>query len=257
MSVRSLYRVLPVAGLLLGVACSGDLTGANKQAVSFSFTSKASTAVGALRTASEVAGAASNLEISNVQVVISKIELDRTGAADCVAEVESSGDDHAQIGEECEDVERDPVLVTLPVDGTLQAAFTVPLSEGTYTELEAKLEPARSDAVAFNSANPGMVGKSIQVTGKFNGVDFTFTSSVRASIEMEFATPLVIDANTKNTTINLNVGKWFLDSAGNAIDPNTQDPALLQQINDNIRRSIHAFEDDDHSGTDDHRGISG
>jgi hypothetical protein len=85
---------------------------------------------------------------------------------------------------------------------------------------------------------------------------FVFTSSVRAGLEMSFNPPLVIDATTTNATVSIDVSKWFLDSSGNAIDPNSATPgsAALQKIEDNIRRSFHAFEDDDESGTDDHGG---
>jgi hypothetical protein len=40
------------------------------------------------------------------------------------------------------------------------------------------------------------------------------------------------------------------------IDPTSATPGstALQKIEDNIRRSFHAFEDDDESGTDDHGG---
>jgi hypothetical protein len=71
---------------------------------------------------------------------------------------------------------------------------------------------------------------------------------------MEFDPPLVIDATTTNATVSLDVAKWFLDRNGNAIDPSaaTAGSDALSRIEDNIRRSFHAFEDEDHSGEDDH-----
>jgi hypothetical protein len=73
---------------------------------------------------------------------------------------------------------------------------------------------------------------------------------------MSFNPPLVIDATTTNATVSIDVSKWFLDSSNNVIDPNSATPgsAALQQIEDNIRRSFHAFEDDAESGIDDHSG---
>jgi len=80
--------------------------------------------------------------------------------------------------------------------------LNVPLADGTYEKLEAKLEPARSDATTFNTANPNLVGKSVRIEGTYKGAAFVFTSSVRRSLEMSFNPPLVIDATTKNATVS-------------------------------------------------------
>jgi hypothetical protein len=251
--------VLAVGAL---TACSSDLTGGGSRQpvqVSFISNSPSAPATGIRMSPDVTVGAAGDLVLTKVQVVLDKIELDRNGTSSCVAEIEDSGDDHAQVGAECEDISRDPVLVDIPVDGTLHGVLNVPLSEGTYAQLEAKLEPARAEATAFNAANPNMVGNSVRVEGTFKGTAFVFTSSVRRSLEMRFDPPLVIDATTKNATVNLDVGKWFLDSAGNAIDPTTatEGSAARQQIEDNIERAFHAFEDEHESGVDDHSGHDG
>jgi hypothetical protein len=264
MNVRSRHGIKPVASVIALAAlaaCSGDLTGANKQLVKLSFTTNTSSIpASAIRMSPNlVVGPAGDLVLTKVQVVIGKIELDRTGSADCVAEIEAAGDDHAHIGSECEDVSRDPVLVDIPVDATLHPVLNVPVSEGTYSELEAKLEPARDNATAFNAANPNLVGKSVRVEGTYKGVPFVFTSSARTSLEMSFDPPLVVDATTKNATVSLDVGKWFLDASGAVIDPSTAaaGSANLQRIEDNIHRTFHAFEDEHESGIDDHSGHDG
>jgi hypothetical protein len=194
-----------------------------------------------------------DLVLTKVQLVMDKIELNETESTSCVSEIEDSGDDHAEAGAECEDVSRDPVLIDVPLDATLRTALSVPLPAGTFTKLEAKLEPARDNAAAFNTANPNLVGKSVRVEGTYKGTPFVFTSAVRAGLEMSFNPPLVIDATTTNATVNIDVAKWFLNSSGSVIDPSTATPgsSALQSIEDNIRRSFHAFEDDDESGTDD------
>lgn len=258
-SLRSIV-LMTAAGAL--AACSSDLTGANKQMVQFSFTSNATATAAASRSipaSFDISVGSSGLVIQSVQMVIDKIELDQTGTANCVAEIESTGDDHASIGSDCEDVARDPVLIDVPVDQTLHATLNVPLAAGTYSQLEAKLEPAPAAATTFNSLNSALVGKSVVVKGMYNGAAFTFTSSVRTSLEMSFNPPLVVDATTKNTSISVDVSKWFIDSSGAVIDPNTATPgsAKLLAVEDNIRRSFHAFEDDAESGVDDHRGHTG
>jgi hypothetical protein len=263
MTVSFLQNIKPLAGVVLVsaiAACSGDVTGSqNLHPVKLSFTSGASSAVSNSAPRSSLAvGSAGNFTITKVQLVMDKIELNDGETTNCVDEIEATGDDHGEVGSECEDVSRDPILVDIPVDGTLKAALNVPLPAGSYSKLEAKLEPARDNATAFNTANTNLVGKSVRVEGTFGdaATPFVFTSSVRAGLEMSFNPPLVIDATTTNATISIDVSKWFLDSSNNVIDPTSATPGstALQKIEDNIRRSFHAFEDDDESGTDDHGG---
>ena len=258
MDARYLYnfKLAGVVALSTLAACSSDLTGGNRQPVQLSFTTKvASAPFAGIRMSPDVTvGAAGDLILTKVQLVVGKIELDQNDQTNCVAEIEATGDDHADVGQECEDISRDPVLVNIPLDDAAHSVINVPLAPGSYTKLEAKLEPARDNATAFNTANQNLVGKSVRVEGTYKTVPFVFTSSVRAGLEMEFNPPLVIDATTMNATVSLDVRKWFLDSSNAAIDPTTATPgsAVLQQIEDNIRRSFHAFQDNDESGVDDH-----
>lgn len=263
MTLRFLQNMKPLAGLILAsgiAACSSDPIGANLHSVKLSVTSSvlSTPASGAAFRSNLTVGTAGNFTITKAQVVVDKIELNEGETTSCVGEIEATGDDHGAAGTECEDVSRDPVLVEIPVDGTLMAALNVPLAAGTYSKLEAKLEPARDNATAFNAANTNLVGKSVRVEGTYGnpGVAFVFTSSVRAELEMSFSPPLVIDATTTNATVSIDIAKWFLDSSNNVIDPNTATAgtAALQKIEDNIRRSFHAFEDDHESGIDDHSG---
>jgi hypothetical protein len=259
MNTRHLWNLKPLAGIVALstlAACSSDLTGANRQPVQLSFTTNASSAPAAgIRMSPDLTvGAAGDLVLTKVQIVVGKIELDQNDQTNCVAEIEATGNDHADVGQDCEDVSRDPVLVDIPLDDAAHSVINVPLAQGTYTKLEAKLEPARDNATAFNTANQNLVGKSVRVEGTYKTVPFVFTSAVQAELEMEFNPPLVIDATTTNATVSLDVRKWFLDSSSAAIDPSTATAgsAALQQIENNIRRSFHAFEDNDKSGVDDH-----
>ena len=245
------------ATILTLAACSSDLTGTNKKNVQISFTTNASSvAVANVGMSPDITvGTTGDLVLSKIQVVVDKIELNENDQTSCVGEIEEHGDDdHAQAGEECEDVARDPVLVDIPVDAAAHTVLSVPLTPGTYRKLEAKLEPARDNATAFNTSNPNLAGKSVRVEGTFKGTPFVFTSTVRSGLEMEFDPPLVIDATTTNATVSIDVAKWFRDRDGNVIDPSSATPGseALAQIEDNIRRSFHAFEDDDRSGEDDH-----
>ena len=262
MTVRFLQYSKPVLGVAIISAiagCSSDVTGANRHPVQLSFTTKAVVAPAINGFAADlVAGPAGELVLKKVQLVFRKIELDRSGERECIPEAEDADDDSPHHGE-CEDVMHQPVLVDVPVDDALHPVINVPLPAGTFSELEAKLAPARERSTAFNAAHPDLVGKSVRVEGTFNGHGFVFTSAVRRSLELDFDPPLVIDETTKNATISFDVRKWFLNSSGQVIDPTNATPGStsLQQIEDNIRRSFHAFEDDDERGEDHHEGHNG
>ena len=261
MTTHPIQYMKPLAGiaaLSILAACSSDLTGGNMHSVQLSFTTNATVSSAANRVAADlVVGQDNELVIQKVQLVFRKIELDRTGAADCVAEDES-GDDRPNMGGDCEDVMRNPLLVDVPVDDQLHPVINIPLTAGTFRELEARLGPARDSSSAFNTANPNLVGKSVRVEGMFKGAPFVFTSSVNAKLEMEFDPALVIDETTLNATVAIDVSKWFLNSAGQVIDPTAGTQGdNMSQIENNIRRSFHAFEDDDKRGEDHHEGHHG
>ena len=265
---RRLELVLGAAALGVIAACSTDSTGSSRHPVQFSFTTHVTGTTANAVASDQAVDAAGNLVLSNVQLVFRKLELDSDGAMDCVGDVEddndfNTDDDHGRNEEECEVVSRDPVFVDIPVDGTLKLtpSITVPLAAGTFSELEAKLGPARERFTEFNAAHPELAGNSVRVRGtiKHNGVpvDFDFRARVWTKLELEFAEPLVVDGITPtNATISIDVTKWFLDSSGNVIDPTTATPGsiALEQIKNNIRRSFHAFEDDHERGEDDHEG---
>jgi hypothetical protein len=264
MIVRFLQYSKPLTGLaIIGVlaGCSSDLAGGNRHPVQLSFTTNTTVApVGNRIAADVVVGPSSELVISKVQFVLGRIELDRAGTTACVPEAEDANDDNPhQEGGECEDVTREPLLVDMKLDGTLQQAIIAPLAAGTYRELEAKIEPARARFTAFNAANSAIAGNSVRVEGTFKGNAFVFMAPIRARIETEFDPPLVVDETTKNATISLDVSKWFLNSSGEVIDPASakQGSSNLEQIASNIRRSFHAFEDDDERGEDNHEGHHG
>jgi len=259
----------PLTGLAactLVAACSSDMTGGNRHNVQLSFTTNATVASAANGVAADlVVGPNDELVLQKVQLVFGKMELDRRGDANCVGDVENEDDDrgdgdHGDMNnDECEELELNPVLVDVPVDDALHPVINVPLPDGTFRELEARLEPARDRFTSFNTMNPNLVGKSVRVEGTFKGTPFVFTSSVRAKLEMEFDPALVIDATTRNATVAIDVRKWFLNSSNAVIDPTTATPGSfnLALIENNIRRSFHAFEDNDERGEDHHEGHDG
>jgi hypothetical protein len=257
--IRNITPLVGVAALVIVAGCSSDLTDGNRHLVQLSATTNTTVAGAANGVVADLlVGGGTDFVLQKVQLVFARLELDRAGTADCVGDVKSD-DDHENMGEDCEDVSRNPLLVDVPLDDALHPVINIPLAAGTFSQLEAKLAPARSTATDFNTANPNLLGKSVRVEGTFKGTPFVFTSPVRAKVEMEFDPPLVIDATTRNATIAIDVRKWFLNPDGSVIDPTTATPgsAALQQIEQNIRRSFHAFEDDDERGEDHHEGHNG
>jgi hypothetical protein len=264
-SARALFAAGALAAAFALTACSSsDLAGNDLQTVSLSFTA------GSQNTAALIDGTANVVSstpavvpaITRVQLVLTRMELGRTDDPGCVREdddeedndkVSSASSTPPVEDHDCEDVIRDPILVDMPVDGTLKTQVSVPLAAGTYKKLEAKLEPASSrktTGAAFLAAHPEFAGISVRVDGTFNGAPFTYRSDVRAEIHMRFNPPLVVDATTKNATISVDVSKWFVSGSGEVIDPAKATPgtSASRTVEKNIRSSFHAFKDNEKHG---------
>jgi len=197
---------------------------------------------------------ANSLTISKVQVVLADIELSPGGTC-------SNTDEN----DDCEELEAPPALVDLPVDGSTLVILDGAVPAGTYAALEAKLDAVSANdeeqgGSAFLTAHPDFAGISVQVTGVFTDANnqphpFTFTSEADAEIEAAFQPPVTVGTGTSNLTINVDVASWFKDASGGVIDPTNT--ANAGSIEENIRRSFHAFEDDNHDGEDDHQEQGG
>ena len=272
-SVTNLLPACALAAAFAVSACSSsDLAGNDLQTVSLSFTAAAAASGASVLDAQAQASALSSTPavvpaISRVQLVLTKMELGRTDDVACVDdENDDDGVESASstppVSHDCEHVTRDPVLVDMPVDGTLKTQLSVPLAAGTYRQIEAKLEPAssrKSSGAAFLTAHPDFAGISLRVDGTFNGAAFTYKTGLRAGIHMKFNPPLVIDATTKNATISVDVSKWFVSRSGEVIDPAKATPGTssARAVESNIRASFHAFEDNGKRGKDEGEGHSG
>jgi len=194
-----------------------------------------------------VSGTGGSVRITSAQMTLSHIKLasgDVTCTDDDANEAddandqpdanETEADDNDEA--ECPPVRVEPVQVDLPLDGTTKVILDALVPAGIYRGLHAKVE-------------------GVKVVGVFTdagGTDhpFTFTSDVRAEVEMDFAAPLTVDANSTNLTIDVDVGSWFKDATGAVIDPTNS--ANQETIEHAIRASLRAFEDNDHDGNDDH-----
>lgn len=146
------------------------------------------------------------------------------------------------------DFEVNDLIVNLPVDGSIIEVSTAEVPVGTYDEFEMEIEfdddTTVSDPDFFSDTGDDDDGYSIVVRGVYNGEEFLFRSDEDFELELDFNPPLVVSESSSPTVeILIDPSGWFLDRAGNDLDPTN--PANFDQINDNIEISFEVASDDD------------
>jgi hypothetical protein len=248
--MRSKYLAVAALATFTVTACS-DSTGTSSRPITLSFSTQANAAAASQAPNLDItiSVGANTLVITKAQVVLRKMELKQNAATDC------PDDDDSPSVEDCEEVKVGPMLVDLPLaPGTSSTTISAAVPEGTYREIELQIHrPTNNNSdAAFVAANPTFANASIRLEGTYNGTPFVFTSAISQSIELEFDPPVVINADNKNITVNFDLSKWFV-VGGQVIDPATANPGQPneQAVSQNIKASLHAFDDDDHDGRDD------
>jgi hypothetical protein len=212
-------------------------------AVSLSFSGRSASVTAAPAAYSPPAGssAADVLVITKAEMVLRKIELTSVEGDNCDVTPEPAS---------CEEFVAGPIRLEIPTTAGAVAQVSIPIPVGTYPEVEFhihKVSSADPAEAAFRAANPDLIGKSIVVTGTFNGNPFTFVTDLDVEQELHLVPNLVVtDATTKtNLTVRVNLGDWFKTSAGTLIDPSTANAGQPNQglVTANIERSMQAFED--------------
>ena len=241
------YGVLGFAlgsSVLLASACSDSVGPRGARALSVSF-STAKSAPARSISASLAASPADSIVLSKVQLVLSNVELQRVDASCTLTAQGKEGD--------CQDIEISPVAIELPLTAGAKTAFSAGVPEGTYSEFEARISPARagSNSASIVTAHPELADKSIRVEGTFGGAPFVYSTDLTAELELSFSPPIAVTKDGLNVTVGVDVNSWFLGANGARLDPRIATNAAT--INANIRRSFKAFEDDDKDGGDDHR----
>ena len=239
------YRSLAIAfSLVLGACGSTGPTQLRDVAVSFTATTPTGTAAlldGAAAPAAQV------LVLTSVEIVLREIELERSDVTDC--DLLGENDDG------CETFEAGPVLVSVPVDGSVSQEFSIGIPEGSYNEIEFDIHKVSSGDAAddqFLASHPTFADLSIRVRGTYDGQDFVFETDLNVEQELDFFPALQIDAST-NITIEVGLDGWFVDSSGQVVNPTTGNEGGANEnlIKDNIKNSIEAFEDSNRDGNDD------
>jgi hypothetical protein len=187
------------------------------------------------------------LIITRAQLVLSEIELKQVEAADCDEEPEPAG---------CEEIEVGPALVDLPLDPGAAQRFSVELPAGTYSRIDFEVHKVSDDDPedqAFLTQHPDFTDLSIRVEGMFNGASFTYESDLEVEQELELVPSLLVsDDVSTNVTIFVDIDTWFRSAGGALLDPETgnQGGTNESQIEENIKQSLKAFEDEDGDGND-------
>jgi hypothetical protein len=197
-------------------------------------------------------GGTHTLVITSAAVSLSRLELATVDSAGC------ADDDHPEHDDDrCHELATGPTLVDLPTDNSVVSVLSLQLPAGTYRALEAKIRPVRTDdngGSAFLTAHPEFANASVRVEGTFDGTPFTYTGSPNASLELRFDPPITVGSTATTVTVHVSIDRWFANGSGNLVDPATANAggANEQLVRDNVRRSFHAFEDNEHHGDDGH-----
>ena len=184
-----IIRSTTLAAALVLAACSDSTGPTMGTGVSLTFASDV-TAGGAAAPglfgapmAGPITDGVNTLNITSVKVVLREIELRRVEVADCDVEPEPDG---------CEKFETAPVLVDLPVDGSTSQGISIDIDPGTYTDVEFDIHEVTDDDAAFLVAHPEMDGKSITVSGTFNGAAFEFETNMSQEQKLSLTPNLVV-----------------------------------------------------------------
>lgn len=197
-------------------------------------------------------GGTHTLVITSAAISLSRLELATADSAGC------ADDDHPEQGDDrCHQLQTGPMLVDLPTDNSVVSVLSLQLPAGTYHALEARIRPVRTDdsgGGAFLTAHPEFANASVRVHGTFDGTPFTYSGAPNASLELSFNPPITVGSSATTVTVHVSIDRWFADGSGNLIDPATANAggANEQLVSDNVRRSFHAFEDNQHHGDDGH-----
>lgn len=212
-------RLAVATALLVLGACNSTSPGAT-QAVMVLLKANA--------TAQSSGRSAGPVEITGVRLVIGQGALGNGEEFGCVG---CQGDE--------QDGNPEPVVVTVPVDGSPVSVAAERVAPGHYSAVEIELVPP---SVALLAATPGWTADAtIEVRGRHNGTEFTLPLTIPGQFRETLSPAIDVPAGGLpgpiNVAITLPVASWF-SSNGTALDPG--DVAARAQITANARASVAA-----------------
>lgn len=180
------------------------------------------------------------LHVTGAALVLRELQLEvQEDTRDC------EDDDDA-----CEDIEIGPMVVDLPLGGGVSELGLTDVLPGTYDEIEFDIHKLSEDDAEVLQQRPELAELSTRVTGTYNSQAFVFTSDVDEELELELTPPLVVTGDNRlNVTLAVDLRTWFASAALTLLNPGDEENA--SEIEENIKRSIRGFEDDDEDGEED------
>lgn len=234
-------RIIAIAVAALAFACGG-----NNSPVSFSVTTAHATAP------SQALVVASGIDVQRIRLNVGGLKLEGPSSAGISAPAvipddhgsdDGSGDDGEHEDGEVE-FRAGPFVIdldTAALTGAVTKVFDADVPAGTYREFRFQVLPGTA-----------LQNNSVIVDGTIDGQAFSFTSALHASQKKEGS--FVVGDGTANITLSFDPANWF-GAAGARLDP--RDPLNRAAIESRIAASLDVFQDDDHSGHENHHGEGG
>src|SRR5690348_6103636 len=213
------------SGLMLAAVLLAACSGSGTSSISLSARNDV--------TAAQPAGTpAAGIALTRIRIALEKIELRSR-----------DGDRRAEIA-------LGPVVIDLSaadLDGKVHRVFDSTVPAGTYDEIEFEIHPLEHAATVPGADDLVKQRASAIVEGTIDGETFTFASAIEA--EQEFEGRFEVNDKSSNVTFDVDTSAWFVKD-GARLDP--RDPKNRAAIEDNLRNSIKAFQDDDGVGHENH-----
>ena len=183
-------------------------------------------------TGGQPSAAPAGIALTRVRIALEKIELRSR-----------DGDRRAEIA-------LGPVVIDLSapdLDGKVHRVFDSTVPAGTYDKIEFEIHPLERATTAAGADDLVKQRASAIIDGTIDDEKFSFVTAITA--EQEFEGRFVVTDKSSNVTFDVDTSKWFIKD-GVRLDP--RDAANRSDIEENLKNSIKAFQDDDGVGHENH-----
>ena len=206
---------------------------------------------GLTRQAEQRLTVSNGITVERVRLSVRELELKREGHHDDDATDDDAGtstDDDGEFKQRTGAFVID--LTGSALEGQVVRLRDVSVEAGTYDEIEFDIGKVSVTEAGDNAALKELAQKeaSIIVDGHIDGAPFQFVTSEHVEQERE-ARFEVTGGDDQNVTINIDPSGWFTGEGGNRLDP--RESSARSAIENNLHRSIDAFDDHDKNGGED------
>lgn len=200
------------------------------------------------------------ITLDRVRVLVRRMKIEREGEHSTGSIEDEHGTTTTAAGDTTEfKLVAGPFLVDV-TGASLDAGNVVKFTQlkvepGFYDELKFKVAKISADEVGGDAGLAEMQQNqaSVIIDGAIDGQPFKFVSGLE--VEQEREIKFEVSADNENVTLSLDPATWFTSSNGTRLDPRQSD--ARSTIESNIKRSIDAFDDEDHDGGEDHDDDNG